>query len=38
MAASSEDGNEHSGSVKGGEFINQLSHYKLLNHSFAQWS
>jgi hypothetical protein len=31
-------GNEPSGLVKGGEFLDKLSHYKLLKKHSATWS
>jgi hypothetical protein len=33
-----ENGNEPSGSIKGGEFLDSLSDYQLLNEDSAPWS
>jgi hypothetical protein len=32
-----EHGNEHSVSIKGGEFVDQLSDYQLLKKNSAAW-
>jgi hypothetical protein len=37
-AGSCEHGNEHSRSIKGGEFLDYLSDYWLLKKTFAPWS
>jgi hypothetical protein len=31
-------GNKHSGSIKGGEFLDQLSEYQLLKKNYDPWS
>jgi hypothetical protein len=38
VADSCEHGNEPSGSINGGEFIDQLSSYQLLKENSAVWS
>jgi hypothetical protein len=38
MAGSCEHGNATSGSIEGGEFVNQLSDYQLLNKDPGPWS
>jgi len=35
VAGSCEHGNEHSGSIKGGEFLEQLSDYHLLMMTYV---
>jgi hypothetical protein len=38
VAGCCENGNEPSGSIKGGEFLDSLSDCQLLNKDFALWS
>jgi hypothetical protein len=38
VAGSCEHGNEPSGSIKVGEFLDYLSNYQLLNRDCALWS
>jgi hypothetical protein len=38
VASSCEHGDEHMGSIKGGEFLDKLSDYYLLKKDSASWS
>jgi len=38
MAGCFEHGNGHSGSIKGGEFLDQLGEYKFRKKDSAPWS
>jgi hypothetical protein len=38
VAGSCDHGNEHSGYIKGGEFFDRLSYYKLLKKDSVLWS
>jgi hypothetical protein len=38
VVGSCKNGNEASGSIKGGEFLGSLSDYKLLKKGYAPWS
>jgi hypothetical protein len=38
VVGSCEHGNEPSGSIKGGEFLDKMSDYKLINRDSAPWS
>jgi hypothetical protein len=38
LAHPCEDGNEPSGSIKGGEFLDYLSEYQLFKEDYAPWS